>query len=653
MPTSAPDDSRDEEEEGDDWETKDWDDELEELESHDAPTILEMSADAEEKEGKGARSKDDSVSCGARGYRPPIVCVMGHVDAGKTKLLDRIRCTNVQKGEAGGITQQIGATFLPGAALLEQTRKVEPDFELCVPGILAIDTPGHEAFGNLRTRGSSLCDIAVVVVDITRGLQPQTMESLKMLKKRKCPFVVALNKIDRMYSWRSGEYTSGRASLQKQESCVQDEFQTRLEATKLQLNECGFNCALWWENRHHRSVVSIVPTSARTGEGVPDLLYTLLFLMQTVIPKCLEVQEELECTVIEVKSIDGLGTTVDALLVNGTLSEGDTIVLAGTSGPIVTKVRALLTPQPMMEMRVKSDYVHHARISTSMGIKIAATGLEDAIAGTQVLVCGSGDDIEELKSEVERNVGGILKGFEKQSDGVLVKASTLGSLEALLSLLQTEKIPFCDFDIGEVLKKDVRRAATAKTHKAIFAFDVKVSSEARAQAARDGVRVVAADLIYGLFDEVVAYMRKAREARKTEARREAVFPVRLRVLPDCVFNKSDPIILGADVVAGVLKVGTPLCIPSKGFLQIGRVVSIQANHKQVEAARVGASVAVKIESAGGCQPRVAYGRHFDASSELVSSISRESVDAMEHFADEMTREDLELLAALACVFKIP
>merc|ERR1719428_2463064 len=496
-----------EEDKGPNWEEKEWDDE----ETKDA----DEEDDEEDEEDDEGEEEEEEES----GYRSPIVCIMGHVDTGKTKLLDKIRHTNVQEGEAGGITQQIGATFFPDLALMEQTSKVDEDFEMEVPGLLIIDTPGHESFANLRTRGSSLCDIAILVVDIMHGLEPQTVESLEMLKKRRCPFIIALNKIDRMFEWQSKPWTTSREALARQEQNVRDEFERRKTNTLTQLSQRGLNCDLYWNIDDYRSMVSVVPTSAMTGEGVPDLLYIILELTQTLMPAKLEVQEELQCTVIEVKTIEGLGTTIDCVLVNGTLNEGDTIVCTGMNGPIVTTIRALLTPHPMKEMRVKNEYVHHKKLSTSMGVKICAPNIEEAVAGTALLVCGPDDDLEELKEEAEEEFDSILNDFEKQPEGVFVMASTLGSLEALLAFLEDSKIPVCDVAIGEVHKKHVKRAQIMKDKKhpeyaVILAFDVKISSEAKSLAETVGVQIMPADIIYHLFDQFTAYMKKVKEKSK-------------------------------------------------------------------------------------------------------------------------------------------
>jgi len=416
--------------------------------------VLEAETAAESDDHKdSSHSRDSDSSSSSTPLRAPVITVMGHPDAGKTTTQDKMRGTNVQEGEAGGITQQLGATFLPDTALEEQTKKVDEHFDLEVPGLLIMDTPGHASFDNLRRRGSSLADLAIVVVDIMKGLEPQTVESLNLLKERDCQFIVALNKIDRLYNWKCQTDTGIQEALDRQDSNVRDQFTKRVSAVILQLNEQGLNCNLYWEHKtlsDLQTCVSLVPMSAFTGEGIPDLLYLTLKLAQNFMSDKLEVKEELECSVMEVKHVEGLGTAIDVLLLNGTLKQGDTIVLAGSRGPIVTTIRALLTPQPMKDIRVKNEYLQHKEIKTSMSVKISAPRLEDAMPGTQVLVQGPDDDLEELKEEVSGGFECILNGFEKEPAGVYVKASTLGSLEALLSFLQDMKIPV--FDVGESVK---------------------------------------------------------------------------------------------------------------------------------------------------------------------------------------------------------
>ncbi|KAJ1871941.1 eukaryotic translation initiation factor 5B, partial [Coemansia sp. S17] len=335
-------------------------------------------------------------------------------------LLDKIRQTNVQGGEAGGITQQIGATYFPADAIEKKTAAMYPSskIDIKVPGLLIIDTPGHESFTNLRSRGSSLCNIAILVVDIMHGLEPQTLESLRLLRDRKTPFIVALNKIDRIYGWNQIPDSPFRDTFKKQPAHAISEFETRAAKVKVEFAEQGLNAELHYKNKNFAKYVSLVPTSAFSGEGIPDLLDLLVTLTQQRMANQLMYLSELECTVLEVKVIEGLGTTIDVILSNGVLHEGDRIVVCGVDGPIVTNVRALLTPQPMRELRVKSAYVHHKSIKAAMGVKISAPDLEKAIAGSRLMVVGPDDDEEELMDEIMSDLARLDDAIDKSGRGV-------------------------------------------------------------------------------------------------------------------------------------------------------------------------------------------------------------------------------------------
>uniref|UniRef100_A0A182WCS8 Tr-type G domain-containing protein n=1 Tax=Anopheles minimus TaxID=112268 RepID=A0A182WCS8_9DIPT len=375
--------------------------------------------------------------------RAAVVCVLGHVDTGKTKILDKLRRTNVQDGEAGGITQQIGATNVPTENIKEQTKFVKgfQELQFKLPGLLIIDTPGHESFSNLRSRGSSLCDIAILVVDIMHGLEPQTIESINLLKSKRTPFVVALNKIDRLYDWSTMPRKDVRDILKGQASNTQLEFNQRTKEIIVQFAEQGLNAALFYENPDPKTYVSLVPTSAITGEGMGNLLFLIVQFCQKQLAKRLMYSEDLQATVLEVKAIPGLGTTIDAILINGKLREGDTMILAGTEGPIVTQIKALLMPQPMKELRVKNAYVEHKEIMAAQGVKIAAKELEKAIAGLNLQIAHKPDEVEIFRDIVARDLKSALNSIRLSDRGVYVQASTLGSLEALLEFLKTSKIP--------------------------------------------------------------------------------------------------------------------------------------------------------------------------------------------------------------------
>uniref|UniRef100_A0A3B5MDJ7 Eukaryotic translation initiation factor 5B n=1 Tax=Xiphophorus couchianus TaxID=32473 RepID=A0A3B5MDJ7_9TELE len=588
--------------------------------------------------------------------RAPVVCVLGHVDTGKTKILDKLRHTNVQDGEAGGITQQIGATNVPKETIEEQTKMVK-NFDrenIKIPGMLIIDTPGHESF-NLRNRGSSLCDIAILVVDIMHGLEPQTIESINLLKEKKCPFIVALNKIDRLYDWKKSPDTDVVATLKKQKKNTKDEFDERTKAIIVEFAQQSLNAALFFENKDPRTFVSLVPTSAHDGMG--NLIALLVELTQSMLARRLAHCDELRAQVMEVKALPGMGTTIDVILINGRLREGETIIVPGVEGPIVTQIRGLLLPPPLKELRVKqSQYEKHKEVSTAQGVKILGKDLEKTLAGLPLLVAHRDDEVPVLKDELVKELKQTLSSIKLEEKGVYVQASTLGSLEALLEFLRTSKVPYAGINIGPVHKKDVMKASAMLEHDpyaVILAFDVKVERESQEMADSLGVRIFSAEIIYHLFDAFTKYREDYKKSKQEEFH-IAVFPVKLRVLPQFIFNSRDPIVMGVSVEAGLLKQGTPLCVPSKGqFVEIGVVTSIEMNHKSVDTAKKGQEICVKIEPIPGESPKM-YGRHFEATDVIVSKqITRASIDALKNwFRDEMQKSDWQLIMELKKTFEI-
>ncbi|KAG5358501.1 Eukaryotic translation initiation factor 5B [Yarrowia sp. B02] len=616
-------------------------------------------------EKRAAKHSRALAGANAGNLRSPICCILGHVDTGKTKLLDKVRQTNVQEGEAGGITQQIGATYFPIDAIKKKTEVMQQygEIDYMVPGLLVIDTPGHESFTNLRSRGSSLCNIAILVIDIMHGLEQQTIESIKLLRDKKTPFVVALNKIDRLFDWEAIPNNSFRDSLSKQKKSVVREFEDRLEKTKTALMEQGLNSEVYYKNKNLAKNVSLVPTSAITGEGIPDLLALLLQLTQSRMSKQLMYLSELEATVLEVKVVEGFGTTIDVVLSNGVLREGDRVVLCGQNGPIATNVRALLTPQPLRELRVKSAYVHHKEVKAALGVKIAANDLDKAVAGSRLLLVGPDDDEEDLMDDVMDDLTGLLDSVDKSGRGVCVQASTLGSLEALLDFLKDMKIPVMSIALGPVYKKDVMRATTMlekdKSLAIMLCFDVKIDKDAERYADEQGVKLFSADIIYHLFDDFVKHQKKLQEQKRLDTIDKAVFPCVLHTVQ--IINKRSPMIIGVDVVEGSLRVGTPICAvkqnPETGareVLELGKVTSMEVNHKSETIVRKGqtnAGVAMRIDTTSG-QPT--WGRHIDEKDVLYSSITRKSIDTLKDpvFRNDVPREDWLLLRNLKTTFGI-
>lgn len=610
------------------------------------------------------RSNDDSVvnEVAKESLRSPICCIMGHVDTGKTKLLDCIRGTNVQEGEAGGITQQIGATYFPAENIRERTKELRPDAKLKVPGLLVIDTPGHESFSNLRSRGSNLCDIAILVVDIMHGLEPQTIESLNLLRKRNTEFIVALNKVDRLYGWKTCKNAPIEKALALQSKDVVIEFNMRLTHVITQFKEQGLNTEIYYKNKEMGDTFSIVPTSAISGEGIPDLLLYLVMWSQKTMVEKLTFVDKVQCTVLEVKVIPGHGTTIDVILVNGVLHEGDQIVACGSQGPIITTVRSLLTPHPMKELRVKGTYLHHRKVKAAQCIKITAQGLEHAVAGTSLHVIGPDVDIEEAKKTAMEDMKSIMSWVDKSGEGVYVQASTLGSLEALLEFLKSPdvKIPVSGIGLGPVHKKDIMKAGVMlekkKEYATVLAFDVKITTEARELADNMGVKIFCADIIYHLFDQFKGYVKGVRDEERKETASEVVFPCVLKILPNNVFKRGNPIILGVEVIDGILKVGTPICFlkeigKSRVFLDLGRVASIHKDKKPLDDAKKGQQVAIKIIASNPGEEKT-FGEDFGIEDELVSHISRRSIDILKTLYRDELKSEFKLVLKLKMLFKI-
>jgi len=299
--------------------------------------------------------------------------------------------------------------------------------------------------------------------------------------------------------------------------------------------------------------------------------------------------------------------------------------------------------------------VEHKELSGTVGVKVAGKELEKAIAGLSLLVANHPDEIEICREEVTRELKSALNSIRLSERGVYVQASTLGSLEALLEFLKQSQIPYSGIRIGPVVKKDVMKASIMLEHDSqyavILAFDVKIERDAQDLADNLGVKIFQADIIYHLFDKFTAYRDDLKAKKRDEFKHIAVFPCKLKILPQFIFNTRDPIVIGVIVEAGVVREGTPICVPSKEFLDIGRVTSIEINHKQMDRATKGQEVCIKIEPTGD-SPKM-LGRHFEETDLLVSKISRESIDVCkEYFRNDLAKSDWQLMVELKKMFQI-
>ncbi|WP_255150905.1 translation initiation factor IF-2 [Halorarius halobius] len=576
----------------------------------------------------------------SEGLRTPIVAVLGHVDHGKTTLLDKIRGSAVQEGEAGAITQHIGATAVPLDVISEMAGAlVDPeDFDL--PGLLFIDTPGHHSFSTLRSRGGALADIAILVVDVNDGFQPQTLEALDILKRTQTPFVVAANKVDTVPGWNPQHDMPIQQSVDVQSDRATDALNERLYEIIGKLSDNGFSADFYWRVQNFRSNIGVVPVSAMTGEGVPDLLTVMMGLSQRYLKEdmSVDVAGPGAGTVLEVKEERGFGTTVDVVLYDGTVREDDTLVVGGMEEPIVTEVRALLQPRPLAEIRTEKQFEKVEEVSAAAGIKIAAPDLDDAMAGAPVRVVRD-RPVDEVIAEVQAELAEI--EVHTAEEGVVVKADTLGSLEAIASALEEEDIPIVRAEVGDVAPRDVAVASTADEpeHEAILAFNVDVLPDAEREATEQGVRVFSDDVIYQLVEEYDEFVAERERAQQEQVLDKIHRPCRFRVLDDHVFRQSNPAVVGVEVLSGTLKRNSRVeKWEGNEPTRVGQLKSLQDEGEDIDEARTGDRVAASIEG-----PTV--GRQIKEGDELWTELPEKHAKILEQeLSNDIPGDELEALS---------
>jgi translation initiation factor 5B len=581
-----------------------------------------------------------------RKLRQPIVVVLGHVDHGKTTLLDKIRGTALVKKEPGEMTQEVGASFVPKSvieSLAQPLRKVI-NVKLEIPGLLFIDTPGHELFANLRRRGGSVADFAILVVDIVEGFQKQTYESIQILKERKVPFVVAANKIDRIPGWKPQDTSSVLLSLDKQSPQVRDLLDQYVYKLVVQLAEVGFNSERFDRIKDFTKYVAIVPVSGKTGEGIAELLALIAGLAQAYMKGKLKYAEgPARGVVLEVKEEPGIGHTIDVILYDGILRKNDQFVLAGLNGPIVTKVRSIFVPRPLSDIRfAKTELTAIDEIQAAAGVKISAPGLEEALAGSPLIVANSDAEVEAAKKQIEEEIKGV-RFYDSTINGIIVKADSIGSLEAIVNELRRRGIPVRLADVGPISKRDLLEAELvkkeAKEYALIGAFKVKPLPGLEIPS---DVKLVSSNIIYQLIDEIEKIIQLAKETEKRRTLDKLVLPAKFKILPGYVFRRSDPVIVGVEVLGGILRAKSPV-MDSEGR-PIGEIQQIQDNKKPVEQVSKGSEVAVSIKG------NVMVGRQIDEGDLLYTDVPKEDLEILlTRYSDLVTDDMKEVIKEIIAI----
>ncbi len=574
--------------------------------------------------------------------RAPIVTVLGHVDVGKTTLLDKIRGTAVAKREPGTMTQHIGASFLPWKALKDICGPLASGLktDVKIPGFLVIDTPGHEAFTNLRRRGGSIADIAILLVDVLKGFENQTYEALDILKSRKVPFIVAVNKIDRIPGWKSHPDTPFIFSIKKQASDVVARLEEMLAYIINQFRSQGFRADRYDRVRDFSRIVALIPISAKNGEGIPDLLLVLAGIVQKYMIKKLRTKSGPgKGVILELKEEPGLGVTAATIVYEGEIRKGDTVVIGGLEKPIVTKVRLLLMPKPLDEMRSPEDRFTHVEIvRAAAGVELIATGLEKTVAGAPVYVAEDEKEIQKLVKEIGEEISSLR--VQRDIAGIVVKADTLGTLEALVDYLTRHNVPVRYADVGPVVRKDVIEASLTKIKDpllaTILAFNVKVTEEAEIEAKASNIKIFQDKIIYNLVNNFVNWYHKQREIEKRRSLEKMILPASIQILPGYVFRRSNPAIVGVRVLIGKIKGGTPLITVSGR--PVGEIMQIQEHEKPLPYAEAGQEVAISIRG------KVIVGRHIKEGDTLYADVPLDHINILlERFSDELSEEEIELL----------
>ena len=573
--------------------------------------------------------------------RQPVVVVLGHVDSGKTSLLDRIRGTAVQSREVGGITQHIGASYFPIETIREITGKLFDKLsksENPVPGLLVIDTPGHEVFANLRIRGGSAADIAIVVVDVNKGLEAQTIESLDILKNRKVPFVIALNKIDQISGWKKNNTILIADQLKIQDPIILSYLDEKVYNVVGALSRIGFSSEAFWRIKDFTKELAIVPVSAVTGTGVPELLAVLVGLTQQYMSKRLERHEtETKGIVLEVNDEIGLGPSANIILLDGTIKHGDRIVVGKRDSVTSTRIKALLLPKPLDEMRDPRDKFRHVdTVVAAAGLKITSPDLDGVLAGSPLYVVNNPEDEERLRSNIETEIKSAI--IQTESNGIILRCDTIGSIEAITELLKKENIPVRSADLGNITRRDILSASAVREKDrylgVVLGFNVKVLEEAEKEAYERRIKIFNEKIIYNLvrnYSEWVTYER----VHEDSIIFNEIPPIcKFQFLKGYVFRRNNPAVFGAEILIGKLR--QKISVMNEKGKKIGVIHQIQNEGKNLEVADKGTQVALSIKG-----PTV--GRQINEGDIFYTDLnSKEARFLLERFSNRLNEEEQEV-----------
>ncbi|MCB9358367.1 translation initiation factor IF-2 [Candidatus Woesearchaeota archaeon] len=571
--------------------------------------------------------------------RSPICTVLGHVDHGKSKILDSIRGSNIIAKEAGGITQAIGASIIPLETVKQKCGDLlkKMNFNFTIPGLLFIDTPGHAAFTSLRKRGGNIADIAVLVVDVNEGLKPQTIEAIEILKASKTPFVIAANKIDLFHGWKPDPSINVLENIAKQSPQVSQIVETKMYELVGKLSEHGLNSERFDRVQDFTKQVAIVPVSAMTTEGISSLLMVIAGLTQRYMEENLHVTTGIGAkgTILEIKEEKGLGKVMDIIIYDGSLKKDDILVIGGMDAPIVTKVKMLLEPEALSEMRdKKTKYNQCNEVHAAIGVRVVAPEIDYVIAGMPVQSCKQ-IELEAVKEEVQSEVESAL--IETDREGIVIKADTIGSLEALTNLLREREIPIMKAAIGNISKKDIADAESNvekdPEYAVVLGFNVENISDTRP---RD-IKIITDKVVYKILDDLDYYLKNFKEEQEKRELEGLVYPAKFEILQGYVFRQSNPAVCGVHIIEGKVKVGMPIL---KDGQVISEIKSIQKEKESVSEVEKGDEVAISMD-------RVTIGRQIEEGDILFSAVKEDDFRKFKELKKFLKEKEKEVLKEIA------
>ncbi|MDD5132858.1 MAG: translation initiation factor IF-2 [Candidatus Nanoarchaeia archaeon] len=566
--------------------------------------------------------------------RQPIVVLVGHIDHGKSSILEKIKDISILKGEAGGITQAIGSYNIPLETIEKICGKLLQKSNLKIPGLLMIDTPGHAAFNNLRKRGGNLADLAILVIDINEGVMDQTKESIEILKQYKTPFIIALNKIDLLQGWHSYSGKTLMENIELQSDTTKGILEKRLYELVGDLYSLSFNAERFDRVSDYTTQIAMIPCSAKTSEGIPELFSVILGLAQKYLEKSLdiEVNGPGKGIILEVKEEKGLGTSMDTIIYDGTIKKSDQIIIGGLNGPIITKIKALFESDKKGKLKPINE------ASAAIGVKVIAQEAKDVFSGMPLHVI---KNLEEDKKEITKEVNEVL--LDVDDSGIIIKADSLGSLEALMGLLKAEGIKIKKASLGKINKRDISEVSADldPLSRAILGFNVEMVEDAEAYLheldSEKQVKVITNKIVYKIVDDLKIWQKEQRlliEKKKLEGLTKIV---KIKILPDSIFRQSNPVVVGVEVLAGKLVLDNVLF---KDIKKLTYVKSMQLDKENIKELESGKQAAVSL-------PDITYNRQLKALDILYSFLTEEEFRKYKDLQKFLSKDEKDILKEIA------